>query len=81
MIAAYAALFTPGVERVIAVQPPASHKDGPIFLGVLRVLDVPDALGLLAPTPLTLVGGNDQALARTEQIYRAAGAMKALQRK
>ena len=55
ILAAYAALFEPSIEAVVVVDPPASHKDGPIFLNVLRVLDVPDALGLLAPTPLTLV--------------------------
>ena len=74
VIAAYAALFEPSIQEVIAVDPPASHRDGPYFLGVLRVLDTPDALGMLAPTPLTLVGAKDKAFDRTEQIYKAAGA-------
>ncbi len=81
VIGAYAALFVPEVDGVVAVEPPASHKDGPIFLGVLRTLDVPQALGLLAPTPLTLVGGDGQAFAATRQIYAVAGAEQALQRK
>jgi cephalosporin-C deacetylase-like acetyl esterase len=74
VIAAYAALFEPSIKEVIVVDPPASHRDGPIFLGVLRVLDTPDALGMLAPTPLTLVGAKDAVFDRTEQIYKAAGA-------
>ena len=37
---------------------PATHTDNsaPALLGVLRVCDVPQALGLLAPRPATLVG-------------------------
>src|SRR5262249_30286251 len=41
IIAAYAALFEPSIASVVAVDPPASHRDGPHFLNVLRVLDVP----------------------------------------
>src|SRR5262249_53200800 len=60
ILAAYAALFEPSITEVVIVDPPVSHRDGPIFLNVLRVLDVPEALGLLAPTPLTLVNARDQ---------------------
>jgi hypothetical protein len=81
VIAAYAALLEPSIKEVILVDPPASHRDGPIFLNVLRVCDVPDALGMLAPTPLTLIGAKDKAFDRTEQIYKAAGAAEKLQRK
>ena len=81
VIAAYAALFEPSIKEVIAVDPPASHRDGPYFLGVLRVLDAPDALGMLAPRPLTLVGAGDAAFDRTEQIYKAAGAADLFHRK
>jgi dienelactone hydrolase len=81
VLAAYAALFEPSVEEVVVVDPPASHRDGPYFLGVLRVLDVPDALGLLAPKPLTLVNAKDKAFDRTELLYRLAGAAGKLQRK
>src|SRR5262249_9849680 len=61
ILAAYAALFDPDVDEVVVVDPPASHTEGPIFLNVLRVLDVPEALGMLAPRPLTVVGGKDKA--------------------
>jgi hypothetical protein len=78
IIAAYAALFLPnGVLEVVIEEPPTSHRDGPHFLGVQRVLDIPEALGLLAPdTKLTLVGKNakDKAFDRTAAIYKAAGA-------
>ena len=80
MIAAYAALFEPSIREVIAVDPPPSHRDCPIFLGVMRVLDVPDALGMLAPRPLTLVGAGDKAFDRAVQVYKVAGADERLHR-
>ncbi len=81
VIAAYAALFEPSIKEVIAVDPPPSHMDGPYFLGVLRVLDTPDALGMLAPRPLTLVGAKDKAFVKTEEIYKAAGSADMFHRK
>ena len=56
---------------------PLSHRDGPHFLNVLRVLDIPEALGLLAPdVKLTLIGKNakDKAFDKTAAIYELAGA-------
>src|SRR5205823_12264843 len=78
IIAAYAALLEFGlIEEVAIVDPPTSHRDGPHFLGVQRVLDIPEALGLLAPDiALTLVGksAKDKAFDRTAAVYAAAGA-------
>jgi dienelactone hydrolase len=74
VIAAYAALFEPSAEKVVMINPPDSHLDGPIFLSVLRVLDVPDAAGLLAPRPLTLIDAKGDAFERTRDLYRRAGA-------
>ena len=74
VLAAYAALFEGCIARVTAVSPPPSHRHGPIFLNVLRVLDTPEAFGLLAPMPLTLVDAHDAAWKRTEAIYRAVKA-------
>ena len=45
-IALYAGLFEPSVSRVRPVAPAATHRDGPIFLNVLKVLDAPQAVGL-----------------------------------
>lgn len=75
ILAGYAALFEPSIKEVVIIDPPKSHMEGPHFLGVLRVLDIPEALGLLAPNvKLTLINARDQAFDRTEAIYRAAGA-------
>ncbi|HZY84046.1 MAG TPA: prolyl oligopeptidase family serine peptidase [Gemmataceae bacterium] len=82
VLVAYAALFEPSIKEVILIDPPASHRDGPIFLNVLRVLDIPEALGLLAPdVKLTLVNAKDKAFDRTAQIYKLAGAADRLHRK
>ena len=50
--------------------PPKSKKAEPHFLNVPRVLDTPEALGLLAPTPLTIIGGLDPAFDRPAKVYR-----------
>jgi len=81
ILAAYAALWEPSIREVVLVDPPTSHATGPIFMNVLRVLDVPEALGLLAPRPLTLVNAGDAAFDRTQKIYERAGAERSLQRR
>jgi cephalosporin-C deacetylase-like acetyl esterase len=75
VLAAYAALFEPSIKEVVIVDPPTSHRDGPHFLNVERVLDLPTALGLLAPdVTLTLVNAKDQAFDKTAALYKLAGA-------
>jgi dienelactone hydrolase len=81
ILGAYAALFEPAIKGVVVIDPPKSHLEGPHFLGVLKVLDVPEALGLLAPTPLTVIGGDEAAFERTAEIYRRAGAADKLKRR
>ncbi|MFL5340559.1 MAG: alpha/beta hydrolase family protein [Gemmataceae bacterium] len=73
IIAAYAALMEPDIREIALVDPPSSHRDGPYFLNVLRILDIPEALGLLAPKPLTIYS-DDKAFNRTAEIYERAGA-------
>jgi hypothetical protein len=80
ILGAYAALFEPVIQEVVAVEPPASHTEGPIFLNVLRVLDIPDALGLLAPRTLTIVNAGNSAFDKTREIYSRAGAENKLRR-
>ena len=73
VIGAYAALFESSISEVLLLDPPASHREGPTLLNVLRVLDIPDALGLLAPRHITLLNAEDSSFDRTEQAYKAAG--------
>src|SRR5262249_38210682 len=75
------ALLEPSIKEVVIIDPPKSHREGPTFLNVMRILDIPDALGLLAPRPLTLINAKDIAFDRTVEIYRLAGAADKLKRK
>jgi hypothetical protein len=76
LLGAYAALLDPNVQTIGLVDPPASHMDrhAPALLNVLRVLDVPEALGMLAPRRLELRGGDPALRQRVQLIYARAGA-------
>jgi hypothetical protein len=74
ILAAYAALFEPSIEELILVEPPASHRDGPHFLNVLRVLDIPDAVGMLAPRRVTIATRDEKPFERSKKFFAAAGA-------
>jgi hypothetical protein len=76
IIAAYAAALEPSIVEVRLVEPTPSlmDKGAPQFLNALRVCDVPDLLGLLAPRPLRLDDANADQFARTKAAYEAAGA-------
>lgn len=80
VLAAYAALREPEIAGVTAVEPPASHMDAgaPQFLNVLRVCDIPDVFGMLAPRPLT-IRGQAASWEKVARIYSAAGAQDKLQ--
>ena len=73
VLAAYAALLEPGITETRLVDPPASHRDGPIFINVLRVLDVPETLGMLAPHALTIHTGRPEAFQNTADMFHTAG--------
>jgi len=51
----YHALFDERIAGVVAADLPASHHRGSHILGILRVLDLPQAIGLMAPRPVGLV--------------------------
>jgi hypothetical protein len=80
VLAAYAALWTPEIAEVTAVRPPASHMSAgaPQLLNVLRVCDVAEVFGMLAPRPLSLVDAPPELRARVRAIYAAAGAAGSL---
>ncbi|HEV2970784.1 MAG TPA: prolyl oligopeptidase family serine peptidase [Pirellulales bacterium] len=80
LIAAYAAIWTPEIARVTLVSPPTTHMDStaPQFLNVLRICDVPEALGLVAPRPLTIVGSLADRFTATSAAYQAGRAQEHL---
>ena len=53
-VALYAALFEPSVAALDLWNLPPTHRDGPIFLNVSRHLDMPQAVALALPRPVTL---------------------------
>ncbi len=80
VLAIYAALLEPDIAGLIINQPAATHmeKSAPALLNVLRVCDIPEALGMLAPRPVTLVGAKSDLTAKAAAIYRSAGALDKL---
>jgi hypothetical protein len=80
VLAAYAALWEPGISPVTIKDPPLSHMDEgvPQLLNVLRVCDIPDVLGMLAPRPLTVYVTDGKPLEKTAQIYEAFGVSEEL---
>ncbi len=53
-IALYAGLFEPSVSAFDLWHLPATHREGPIFLNVLKVLDAPQTVGLALPRTIAL---------------------------
>lgn len=82
VLAAYAALWEEDISALVLNEPHLSHMDAgaPQFLNVLRVCDVPDVLGMLAPRELTLHGNHADRLGKVLDIYKAAGASAKLGR-
>jgi hypothetical protein len=75
VLAAYAALWEDEIAGVMLRKPPLSHMAhaAPQFLNVLRVCDVPDVLGMLAPRPVTVYGSEGKLLDKVVRTYAAAG--------
>jgi dienelactone hydrolase len=61
-VALYAALFHPQVVRLHLLDLPPTHRDGPIFLNVLRYLDMPQALALATEHARVVLGGRDTSV-------------------
>jgi hypothetical protein len=76
LICAYAAVLDDAIAGVTVVAPPRTHMDNsaPQFLNVLRVCDVPAALGLVAPRPLSIVDAAADQFSMTTKAYSAANA-------
>jgi cephalosporin-C deacetylase-like acetyl esterase len=66
----YAAIFDESIAQVVLLEPPASHRQGPIFLNILRYTDLPEVAGLLAPRRLIFFGRIPEAYQPTQTVYR-----------
>lgn len=65
----YAAILEPTVHQVILMDAPDSHRQGPLFLNILRHTDLPEAAALLAPRRLLFYGHMPAAYMYTRHIY------------
>lgn len=74
IVALYAALFEERVGHVILRKPPVSHWDKPALLTVLRITDIPEVAGILAPRRLTILRDIPAPFELTRQIYKVFGA-------
>ena len=76
VLAVYGALLEPEVGGLVLFEAPGSHMEStaPVLLNVLRVCDVPEAVGMLAPRSVRLLGPVQQWSQRTAALYRSAGA-------
>ncbi len=61
-VALYAALFDPRIARLNLMDLPATHRDGPIFLNILRYLDMPQAVALAAEHTTIVFGGRNTSV-------------------
>ena len=69
----YSAILEPRIHQVTLIEPPVSHREGPIFLGILRHTDLPEAAGLLAPRRLNFYGRIPTEYEYTKHIYELHG--------
>jgi cephalosporin-C deacetylase-like acetyl esterase len=69
----YAALLEPRVHQVMLMDAPSSHRDGPIFLNIMRLTDLPEAAALLAPRRLNFYGQMPDAYSYTKHVYELYG--------
>jgi len=74
IIGLYAALHDARISRVILSDPPASHWQGPAMLNVLRVTDLAEVAGALAPRRLVSLTALPAQFESTRAIYRAENA-------
>lgn len=69
----YAAILEPDVLQVILMDAPESHRQGPLFLNIMRHTDLPEAAALLAPRRLLFYGQMPPAYEYTRHVWALYG--------
>lgn len=72
-LALYAAILDERIEQAALINPPSSHQDGPIFLGILRHLDLPEAVALVAPRRVSFYSRIPEAFEPARTIFELYG--------
>jgi dienelactone hydrolase len=71
-LSVYAAIFDWNVKRLDLYDLPNSHRDGPTFLNVLRLTDIPDAVAHAAnKAKVVIYDDRPERWARSQQILKA----------
>lgn len=65
-IALYAALFEPRIKRLDLYDLPTTHRDGPIMFNVERILDLPQAVALVAEKSQVILYRSGEEAERTK---------------
>jgi cephalosporin-C deacetylase-like acetyl esterase len=69
MLGLYSAILDSRIHQVLLLNAPSSHVEGPIFLNVLRYLDLPEAAALLAPRRLNFYSRMPAAFEPVRKVY------------
>jgi hypothetical protein len=77
-LALYAAALDPRITRVILDDPPPSHWQGPALLNILRITDLPEVAGMVAPREIVSLTPVAEAYSYTSAIYRLYGRKRAI---
>jgi cephalosporin-C deacetylase-like acetyl esterase len=72
-LALHAAAIDSRISRVILDDPPASHWQGPALLNVLRITDLPEVAGLVAPREIVSLTPLPDAYRYTRSIFGLYG--------
>ncbi|WP_265596372.1 acetylxylan esterase [Verrucomicrobium sp. BvORR106] len=59
--AVYASLFEDGITRLDLHEVPTSHRDGPVYLNVLKYLDLPQAAAMAAQRTRVIIYADDKS--------------------
>ena len=74
VLALWAAVYEPErVEAVTMIRPPATVEDGPAFLNLARVLDLPQALLLATPRRVEVLADDPEAFSWAAEAAEAIG--------
>jgi Acetyl xylan esterase (AXE1) len=72
-LAVHAAALDERISRLILDDPPASHWQGPALLNILRITDLPEVAGLVAPREIVSLTPLPEAYRYTRSVFRLYG--------
>ena len=67
-LALYAGIYEPEVSQLYLQDLPRSHREGPIFMNVLKVLDMEEGVALFLPRRIQMIGGDSKDWSWAESV-------------